>query len=158
MQTLIAYSTRHGATREYAEGLARELPGQVTLVDLRENPGFDVSPFEQVVIGGAIYAGKVQKEVRDFCARNLDALRQKRLGLFICCWFQGQQAEQQLQGAFPRELLDSAVVKESLGGKVNPAELNFLERLITRAVAGVKESCSRYSEEAVRRFAQALKR
>ena len=35
MQILIAYSTKRGATREYAEGLARELSGQVTLVDLR---------------------------------------------------------------------------------------------------------------------------
>ncbi len=62
-----------------------------------------------------------------------------------------------MQAAFPRELFDSAVVKDSLGGKMNLAELNFFERLVTRVVTGAKESRSRYSEEAMRRFAQALR-
>ncbi|MDI6871414.1 MAG: flavodoxin domain-containing protein [Bacillota bacterium] len=155
MRTLIAYSTEHGATRDYAEALARELSGEVVLVNLRENPSPDASSFGQVVIGSAIYAGQAQKEVRDFCARNLDALRPKRLGLFICCWFQ-DQAERQLQAAFPPELLDSAVIKSALGGRINLGELSFFERLAAKVV-GVKGNASRYSEESARRFAQALK-
>lgn len=157
MRTLIAYATKHGATQEYAESLAQELSGQVTLLDLRKDVSFDLASFEQVVIGGAIYYGQVQKELRDFCARNLEALRQKRLGLFTCGWFYDQQPEQRLQAAFPRELLDVAVVKESLGGKMNPAKLNFFERLITKMVAGSTAPGSRYSQEAIQRFAQPLK-
>jgi menaquinone-dependent protoporphyrinogen oxidase len=155
MRTLIAYSTKHGATRRYAEVLAKELPGPVTLVDLAKDPGVDVSPFEQVVVGGAVYAGQVRRELKEFCARNLEVLKQKRLGLFIACWFQ-EQAERQLEAAYPPELLGSAVAKEALGGEINLPELTFFERLMSKVV-GVKESCSRYSEESAREFARALR-
>lgn len=125
MKTLIAYATKHGATRQYAEQLAGQLPGETTLVDLKKDPGVDVSVFDTVIVGGAVYFGKVQKEVRDFCVRNLALLRNKRLGLFICCLFDGQQAERQLQTAFPGELLEAALVKDAFGGRVNPAELTL---------------------------------
>lgn len=156
MRTLIAYSTRHGATRKYAEDLSREIPGEVTLVDLRVDPDCDISPFETVVIGGAVYFGQVQQAVRAFCGKNLAALQRKRLGLFICCWYQGQKAERQLEGAFPGELLKEALVKDFFGGELNLAGMNFVERLITRVI-GVSENVSHYSEDAIRRFASSLK-
>ncbi|HEY3314541.1 MAG TPA: hypothetical protein VGL40_04575 [Bacillota bacterium] len=43
-----------------------------------------------------------------------------------------------------------------MGGKVDPGELNFLERLATRVVAKVKEKFDQYSEADVRGFARAL--
>ncbi|MGE5623740.1 MAG: flavodoxin domain-containing protein [Methanocella sp.] len=156
MKTLVAYATNHGATKDYAEALARELPGEVTLVDLKAKPDCDLAPFDTVVLGAAIYAGQAPKALREFCARNLEALKQKRLGLFICCWFV-DQAEKELQAAFPAELLGTAVAKEAFGGRIDLARLTFFERLISKVV-GVKESCSRYSEDAARSFAQALKR
>lgn len=156
MNTLIAYSTKHGATRRYAEELAGRLNGPVTVVDLRKEPGVDVSPFEQVVIGSCIYAGRVPKEAHDFCTRNLDALRQKRLGLFACGWQEGEGAKQQLWAAFPAELLSSAAVADSLGGDMNLEAMNFLERFAARVIAKVKESASHYSEELVSRFAESL--
>lgn len=155
MRTLIVYSTKHGATRKYAEALARELPGEVTLVDLRKDPGCDVSLYETVVIGGAIYYGQVQKELREFCLRHLEALRQKRLGLFTCCLLEGERDEQQLQGAFPGELRDAALARKAFGGVLDLTGLSFVERLITRVV-GLKESVTHYSKEAARQFAQAL--
>jgi menaquinone-dependent protoporphyrinogen oxidase len=82
--------------------------------------------------------------------------RPERLGLFICCLYDGVEAQKELETAFPAELLDSAVVKAHLGGKVDPGELNFLERLATRVVAKVKEKFDQYSEADVRGFARAL--
>lgn len=156
LKTLIAYSTKHGATRRYAEELARRLSGPVTVVDLHKDSGTDISGFDQVVIGSSIYAGQVSKEVRDFCALNLKALQQKRLGLFACCWQDGESARQQLRAAFPGELVSSAAVAESLGGDMNLAAMSFLERFVAKVIAKVKESASHYSEESVSRFAEAL--
>lgn len=155
MNTLIAYSSRHGTTREYAESVARRLSGPVTLVDLRAQPDVDPAPFDRVVVGGCIYVGQVQKEVTEFCSRNLAALKQKRLGLFICCMFEAE-APKQLLGAYPRELLESAAVKAALLGRLDFPRLTFLERLATKMVAKIKESKSLYSEEAARSFAAAL--
>jgi menaquinone-dependent protoporphyrinogen oxidase len=155
MNTLIAYASKHGATKAYAGKLAELLPGQVTLVDLKQNPGLDLTPFDQVVIGSAIYAGTAQKEVRAFCAQNLEQLKRKRLGLFICCLFDGPQGEQQLQQAFPAELRTSALALQRLSGNIDMAGLNFLERQMSRLV-GVKASTFGYSEAAVRTFAAGL--
>jgi menaquinone-dependent protoporphyrinogen oxidase len=157
MNTLVVYSTKHGATRQYAEDLARELPGQVTVVDLKAETTVDVSPYDTVVIGGCIYFGQVQKELKEFCANNSETLRHKRLALFTCGWFYDQQPELRLQTAFPAELLASATVKESLGGKMDPSRMNFMEKLVTRMVSGKLQSESRYSAEGIKRFAQALK-
>jgi menaquinone-dependent protoporphyrinogen IX oxidase len=44
MNTLIVYASKHGATRTYAEKLAELLPDQVTVVDLKQNPGVDLTP------------------------------------------------------------------------------------------------------------------
>lgn len=157
MRTLIAFSTRHGATRKNAEALARELSDSATIVDLRKEPGIDVTPFDTVVVGTAIYAGQAQKEVGEFCARNRDALGARKLGLFICCWSDGEQAQQALQAAFPGELLESARVKGALGGEMNLTDMSFFERLIVRMIVKVKENASRFSQEAVEKFASQLK-
>lgn len=156
MKTLIAYSSKHGATRRYAEELARRLNGTVTIVDLGKNAVNVIADFDQVVIGSPIYAGQISKEVRDFCALNLQALQQKRLGLFACGWQEGESARQQLQGAFPAELFGCAAAADSFGGDMNLEAMNFLERLAAKVIAKVKESASHYSEESVTRFAKSL--
>ncbi|MBE3577025.1 MAG: flavodoxin domain-containing protein [Limnochordales bacterium] len=160
MKTLIVYASKHGATRQYAELLAGQLPGETRLVDLKKDPGVDVSPFDTVVVGGAVYFGQVQKEVREFCARNLATLRQKRLGLFICCLFGGQEAAKQLQAAFPAELLATALVKDAFGGRLDESQLSFSERLITRMIvrsAGIGQDGSAPTfTETVARFAERL--
>jgi menaquinone-dependent protoporphyrinogen oxidase len=155
MNTLIVYASKHGATRTYAEKLAELLPDQVTVVDLKQNPGVDLTPYEQIIIGSAIYTGMAQKEVRTFCAKNLEQLKRKRLGLFICCLFDGQQGEQELEQAFPAELRTSALAVQRLSGNIDLAGLNFLERQMSRLV-GVKASTFGYSEQAVHTFAEAL--
>lgn len=159
MKTLIAYASKHGATRQYAELLAGQLPGETKLVDLKKDPGVDVSLFDTVIVGGAVYFGQVQKEVREFCAHNLAILRNMRLGLFICCLFDGQEAAKQLQAAFPAELLDTALVKDASGGRLDVAQLSFSERLVTRMVVrstGIGQGNASTFSETVRRFAERL--
>ncbi|MGI6609961.1 MAG: flavodoxin domain-containing protein [Limnochordia bacterium] len=156
MRTLIAYSTRHGTTLRHAEALARVLPGEVALADLRQEPAIDISPFGTVIVGGAIYFGHVSAALREFCLANIEELKQKRLGLFICCWHEGEEAQKQLQAAYPLELLDAAKAKAAFGGEMDLTTMSFIERLITRLVGKVSKSASRYSEKAAAEFVQAL--
>jgi hypothetical protein len=39
--------------------------------------------FDKVVNGDSIYISKIQKEVTEFCSSNLNALKEKKVGLFI---------------------------------------------------------------------------
>ena len=101
MRTLIAYTTRHGTTLRYAEAMARALSGEVVLTDLRQEPAVDISPFDTVVIGGAVYFGNVSPLLKEFCLSNIEELKRKNLGLFVCCCLDGEQAEKQMQAAYP---------------------------------------------------------
>jgi len=65
METLIAYATRYGCVEKCAKMLAEKLDGKVTLVNLQKTR-VDPASYGRVIVGGSIYIGKIQKEVRDF--------------------------------------------------------------------------------------------
>jgi menaquinone-dependent protoporphyrinogen oxidase len=134
MNTIIIYATKHGASKKCAELLAGRLTGKVDLCNIKEGNSPELSQYDNVIIGGSIYAGTIPKELSEFCTKNLTALKEKKLGLYICC-MNGKEAEKQLNNVFPQELLKAAVVKKSLGGEFKFKEMNFFERLITKMVS-----------------------
>lgn len=134
MKTLIVYASNHGTTGKCAGILSERLQGEVQLYPLKEKKELNLSSFDQVVIGGSIYAGKIQKEVSDFCTRNVEKLQDKKIGLFICC-MDKEGAEKQLTSSFPPELLDKAVAKESFGGEMRFSDMNFAEKLIMKVIS-----------------------
>ena len=85
MNTLVVYASKHGSAEDCAKTVAGKLKGKVELVNLKEKIVKDVFVYDEVIIGGSIYAGRIQMEVTEFCSKNLDVLKSKNLGLFICC-------------------------------------------------------------------------
>jgi menaquinone-dependent protoporphyrinogen oxidase len=134
MSTLIVYGTKHGTTGRCASILAKKLTGEVTLHDLKDGEVTNLDKYDRIIVGGSIYAGRVLKAVSTFCARNKDVLKGRKLGLYICCLFR-DNAETQLRGAFPEELLDFASASENFGGEAMFSDMNFAERLITKMVS-----------------------
>ncbi|MCX6567119.1 MAG: flavodoxin domain-containing protein [Candidatus Aminicenantes bacterium] len=155
MKTLIVYATTHGCTRKYAEILASLLPGAI-LSELKTDPSPGLDAYDTVVVGGSIHAGMIQKSVRVFCEKNRDVLRQKKLGLFVSCMEEGEKARQQLEKAFPADLISGAAAVAHFGGAFDFDKMNFLERTIVRKVAKVSASVSKFDEAAVRDFARRL--
>ncbi|MGI6083665.1 MAG: flavodoxin domain-containing protein [Limnochordia bacterium] len=156
MRTLIAYTTRHGTTLRYAEAMGRALSGEVVLADLRQEPAIDISSFDTVVVGGAVYYGNVSPALKEFCLSNIEELKRKNLGLFICCCQDGEPAQQQMRAAYPLELLDAAKVKAILAGEIDMNKMNFIERLIVKLVAKGTPVNSGFDEEAATDFAHML--
>ncbi len=79
----------------------------------------NVRDYDVVLIGGSIYAGKMQRTVVSFCERNRAALLQRSVGIFLCCLYQGEDALMQLQSAFPDWLLAHAFARV-LPGRRDP--------------------------------------
>lgn len=156
MDTLIAFATKHGCTEKCAEILSGKLTGKVDLCNLKAVKDVDLSLYDRVIIGGSIYMGKIQKEVREFCTKNLDVLKGKRIGLFICCMRDGEIGEAQLNSSFPQELLSSAVAKEVFGGEFIFNKMNPLEKFIVKRVSKVDKDLSTISEKNISRFAQLM--
>jgi menaquinone-dependent protoporphyrinogen oxidase len=116
----------------------------------------DVRDFDAVLVGGSVYGGKIQREVASFCDRNAEALRRSRVGLFICCLYEGEQAKMQLQAAFPDWLTAHAFATGLFGGEFHYRELTLLDRLLVRSVSPVSKDVSRLRPEAVEGLAEAV--
>jgi menaquinone-dependent protoporphyrinogen oxidase len=165
MSTLIIYATKHGCVKSCAEKLSQGLTGKVDIINIKERGISNLDVYDKVVIGGSIYAGRIQKEISDFCSTNLSVLKEKKTGLFICCMVKNNE-EAQINGSFPEELLTSAVVKESFGGEFKFKDMNFAEKVITKmvskalskkdgsmAISDMKQDMSTISEDKINKFA-----
>ena len=168
MKTLIIYASKHGTAEKCSEVLKGKLLGEVTIVNIKKENVPDINSFQNIIIGGSIYIGKIQKNLNEFCLINLDELKKKNIGLFICC-MNIKEAEMQLNNAFPKELLSIATTKECFGGEFNLKEMNFMEKTIIKMVAKSlakkdgtpvatdnKKDTSTLSEENINRFVEKM--
>ena len=147
MKILIAYRSRYGCTRRYAELLAGKLAGQVTVADLRREARLSPASFDLVLLGSPIYAGAVPAGVTRFCQRHRPALLRVPVGLFICCLYEGERARAQLDSAYPDWLSLHAFGRWALGGEIRPDSLRFFDRLLVRAMGRGVGELSRFRPE-----------
>ena len=157
MKTLIAYRTKYGTTADCAEQLAQKLGGEVAVTDLAREPRPDVRGFDVVIVGGSVYAGKIQRQVVSFCERNQAALLKKRVGVFLCCLFTGEEAVMQMQSAFPDWLLAHSFSRVLAGGRVRFGSLSFIDRLLVRSLPHATGDISRLRPEALEELAAAAR-
>ena len=153
MSTVILYMTRHGCAEKAAHLIKTVIGEDTDLVNLRNKRKFDIRRYDTIIIGGSIHAGMIQKRVRKFCERNKEKLLQKRLGLYLCCMYEGDAAEKQFEDAFEEDLRNRATATGLFGGEFDFQKMNFLERQIVTKMADITDSVSRIDEDAIRQFA-----
>ena len=82
-KTLIAYQSKGGATEEAARKIAEVLRSkfklEVDLVDLKEQKPFDVSLYQNIVVGGGVRFGKVYSKALKFLENDLSG---KKIAFF----------------------------------------------------------------------------
>lgn len=80
---LVAYASRHGATAEIAGWIAERLRGAGLRASVRETREVDdLSGYDAVVLGGALYARRWPRDARRFVRRHRTALRGVPVWLF----------------------------------------------------------------------------
>lgn len=136
MNVLIAYGSRHGATREIASAIARGLERFGVKAEVRDvHTAGSVEPFDAVIIGSAVYMGRWMEEARHFLAANESALRERPTWLFST----GPVGDPPAPAA---EALDADAFVERIGardhrtfsGKLDRHELGLVERLTVSLV------------------------
>ncbi|HOL16654.1 MAG TPA: flavodoxin domain-containing protein [Bacillota bacterium] len=155
MKTIVVYATRYGCTEKCAGMLAEKLGGEVELCNLKRDRVDDLSAYDRVVIGGSIYIGKIQKEVTAFCTKHLNELKEKQVGLFICCMSE-EAAEKQLHSSFPPELLARASARGCFGGEFIFGRMKGLDRFIAKKVSKAEQDVFRIDETRIAEFARTL--
>ena len=157
MSVLLVYASSHGCTKTSAEILKEKIGSEITMINLKKEQSPDLPDFDTVIIGGSIHAGQIQKAVKTFCSKNIETLKQKTIGLYLCCMYEGEKAKEQFRNAFPPELTEHAKAKGLFGGEFDFEKMNFAERLIVKKVSGIKESVSKINKKAITKFASEIK-
>lgn len=155
MKTLIVYRSKYGAARKCCEALKEKLQGDIEVYDLKNKNNFVLGDYDRVIVGGSIYAGQIQKEVKEFCTKNLEELKNKNLGLFICCMSDDKKAEEQIKASFP-ELIEFAKVKDNFGGEFKLSSMNFFERFIIKKMAKISEDKEDFKFSNLQSFADKM--
>lgn len=165
MRTLIVFATKHGTTAACANLLAKQLDGEVVLCQLGKQRVPQLDDFDQVIIGGSVYIGKIRKPVTGFIADWQSVLLQKKLGLFICGMATGDDAEKEIQSSYPADLLAHAISKSSFGGCYNFDHMNWLEKKMIQmatkeesggTVVATDKNIDKIDQMAISRFATAI--
>lgn len=156
MKAVIVYASGQGCSDKSATLLVSGLGNAASMVNLEADSRLDLSPYDTVIIGGPVHYGSLDGRVRRFCRQHLEELLHKRIGLFICCMEGGERADEELQEAFPPELLAHASATGIFGGESVPERLNFVDRFMVRSMAKVEHNISTLSEERIARFIQHL--
>ena len=157
MSTLIVYASKYGCTEKCAKLIAGEIKDEVEIINLKQVKAINLSNYNKVIIGGSIYIGKIQKEVTEFCTKNLEELKQKKIGLFICGMVEGEAINNELKQNFPLELLEMAIAKGYLGGEFLIDKMSFMDKVIVKKVSKVTANKSNILEDKIHEFAQAMK-
>lgn len=156
MATLILYMTTHGCTEKATRILMNHLHDDINLVNLEGIPDPDLSTYDRIIIGGSIHMGGIQKELSRYCERNLEALLRKKVGLFLCCMFEGDIAKKQFEEAYPAALRAHAVVTGLFGGEITFDKMNVLEKMIVKRVAKIDQDVSKLNQLAIKEFAETI--
>jgi menaquinone-dependent protoporphyrinogen oxidase len=128
---LVSYATKHGSTTEVAEAVAgrlRESGHDVDVVaaaDVRTLDGYGA-----VVLGGALYMGRLHQDAAGFLKRHREALEEMPLAVFAM----GPKTMAAADVVASRKQLDHAlaalpeltpVAVAIFGGVVDPSKLRF---------------------------------
>jgi len=156
MKTLIIYASKYGTTEKCGNLLRDKLHNEVEIVNIKKESIPEINTFDNIIVGGSIYMGKIQKEVYKFCLKNANVLKNKNLGFFICCMSENEAAGKQINSSFPEELLKDAVAIGCFGGEFKFKKMNFFERFIIKKISKTSEDSSKLLQESINEFAQLM--
>jgi len=141
VQVLVAYATKYGATAEIAERIGQVLREAGLRADvLPADRVGDLTPYQAVVLGSAVYIGQWRKEAAKFLRANETVLAEKPVWLFSSGPTGEGDPVELVQGwRFPGKLQpiadriqprDVAVFH----GAVDGGRLNFIEKWMLKNV------------------------
>ncbi|MGA3084532.1 MAG: flavodoxin domain-containing protein [Thermodesulfobacteriota bacterium] len=157
---LVAYASEYGSTGGVAEAIGKELCSQGAKADvfLIKNVK-NLSSYQGVVVGSAIYRGKWMPEAMDFVKANSEILRQLPVAYFLVCMTLHQPSEENRRIAlayFDPVLQTIPQVKpvdiEPFAGAMHYSNLSWLNKKIIQS-KGVTEGDFR-DWEAIRSWAR----
>ncbi len=159
MKIAIIFATKHGTTKKVAKLLANRFLGDtVSLISLNRASHPDLSSFDWIILGTAIYGGKSMNKMVRFCHNYRKELTGKKIACFICCMHKAEEErKKQLSQAFPLFITGRATAMAILGGEFQFEKMFLLNRLVIKSITGYKHSISHIDYENIDRFSTRIK-
>lgn len=131
MKTLILYATRHGSTAEAARRIAAHMPN----CDVKniKTDAFQLADYDRIILGSNIRMGTFDRRIRRLLLQEIGILREKMLGIFVCCCF-SENAQTYFQNNIPPQLLETVHATAALGGELNRKDLHGADKLVADMV------------------------
>ncbi len=136
MKALVTVASKHGATLGLGQAVALGLRRHGFEVELvAPDEVGDVTPYDVVVIGSAVYAGRWMRAAKDLVQRHSAALRWRDVWLFSSGPLGDPPVPAEEPADVARVLADSGARGHLLlAGALDPDQLRLAERLVVRAV------------------------
>ena len=109
--------TKH--TKAVADYMARELKADV--FNLKQITRINLTDFDTVIFGTGVHAGKPYKPLVEFLDSNREALKGKRIFLFIECMYNEEKGDAQRDRIAEELGINNAVYFNSKGCEMNEA-------------------------------------
>ncbi|MCU1677778.1 MAG: hypothetical protein JWM93_2536 [Frankiales bacterium] len=136
MRVLVAYASKHGSTAEIAAAIADELTSAGLTVDMAHASDVtDVSSYDAVVLGSAVYYGRWLAAARGLVLAQGAQLRMRPLWLFASGRVAGQPAVD-VEPGHVAAMVTATDAREhhSFAGRLNLETLDWRERVAARVV------------------------
>lgn len=132
MRVAVLYGSKYGFTKEIATTLRNALGDHAAIYNLMEETPM-LEDYEGLVIGTAVYMGKGRKEVREFIHQNKEALKHKKIWLFLS-GANGEELNKQLEICFTKALVEVSIFSTHVGYKLDREKMSILDKLIMKMV------------------------
>lgn len=126
MKTIIAYRSKNGYTKKYANWLAQELH-----CDCKESPSIsDLLSYDTIIYGGGLYIGKINGI--ELITSNFDQLKDKQLILFAVGISPGKENELETlwKNNLPEKEQAETIQTFYLRGGFNYKKLSFKDKFL----------------------------
>ncbi len=158
----IVYYTQCGASRDAATWINEGLGDIADVIEVKNNP--KVGDYEGFIIGGGIYAGKINDSLANFVKNNKDALKEKIKGLYVVCGNEGKATPSATTDGYLTNQLVTPLGVSDKPGKVffgrstpscgglnydnmkKPDAVAFGQQILTTAIKSLRHGLSQYYE------------
>jgi len=134
-KNLIVYATQYGCAEEVAKTIAAQLEGETTVLNAKTDKVKNIAEYDRIILGGSLYAGKVQKEIKDFTVAHRNEILSKPLGIFLCgIGLTDTGIANSSDFSFDQEIRQHAKIMDMVGGKLDYSKISFMDKFIINTV------------------------
>jgi menaquinone-dependent protoporphyrinogen oxidase len=140
MQILVTYGSKRGGTQGLAQHVADELRAEGFVVDVQPvSEVHDLSEFDAVIVGGALYSGRWYRGARKFVTRHAAELRQCQTYFFSSGPLDGTAVQRDISPVpSVAELMRRVGARghATFGGRLSPYARGFTASAMAKKRAG----------------------